>query len=194
MKEPIFYHIVRPIISVFFHIFYHPTMIGKENIPKEGRVVLAGNHTSNLDCFLLISSTKRMVHFLAKNSLMKGMKKIIFKGMGIIPVNRSRKDPDSLKKAVEVLNHDKVIGIFPEGTINKTEDITMPFKYGAVKMASETNSCIVPFIITGKYHIFRKSIQIAFLKPYVVHSDLEYENKKLQNLVSCELEKARESL
>ena len=54
-----------------------------------GSVVLGGNHTSNLDCLLLISSTKRKIHFLAKDSLIKGKFGFIFKNMGIIPVNRS---------------------------------------------------------------------------------------------------------
>lgn len=194
MKEPCFYRIVRPVISVLFKICYRPTIIGKEFIPKKGRLVLAGNHTNNFDCLLLISSTKRTIHFLAKDSLMKGIKKFIFKGMAIIPVNRSRKDPEALKNAIDVLNKEQVIGIFPEGTINRTESITMPFKYGAVKMASETESVIVPFVITGKYRLFRKKIRIEFLNPYKVGTNLEEENMKLREIVSLALEKNKEAL
>lgn len=194
MKGPVFYRLVRPIISFLFKMCYRPVILGKEFIPKEGRVVLAGNHTNNFDCLLLISSTKRTIHFLAKNSLMKGFKKIIFKGMGIIPVDRSKKDPDSLNKAIELLKNEKVIGIFPEGTINRTNNITMPFKYGAVKMASVTSSIIVPFVITGKYCLFRKRIQIEFLEPYQIGTNLEEENRKLQEKVSFVLEKDKEDL
>ena len=77
--EPILYRITRPIITSLFKIIYRPEIIGKENIPKEGKIVLAGNHTNNFDCLLLISSTKRTIHFLAKDELVKGAKKIIFK-------------------------------------------------------------------------------------------------------------------
>ena len=191
MKEPYFYRIVRPVISVLFKICYRPTIVGKEFIPKTGRIVLAGNHTNNFDCLLLISSTKRTIHFLAKDSLMKGIKKIIFKGMAIIPVNRSRKDPEALKNAIDVLNKEQVIGIFPEGTINRTENITLPFKYGAVKMASVTDSVIVPFVITGKYHLFRRKIRIEFLNPYKVGTDLEEEKKKLREIISYHLRRTR---
>lgn len=194
MKEPHFYRIVRPVICTLFKVCYRPTIVGADFIPKEGKIVLAGNHTNNFDCLLLISSTKRTIHFLAKNSLMKGMKKILFKGMGIIPVDRSKKDKEALSKAIEFLEDEKVIGIFPEGTINRTDDITMPFKYGAVKMANVTKSSIVPFVITGKYKLFQKSIRIEFLEPISIGEDLETENQKLREKISLVLEKTKEDL
>ena len=70
---------------------------------------------------LLISSTKRCVHFLAKIELFKGNKKIFFKNLGIIPVDRKRKNPEAIEKANEYLKENKIIGIFPESTINKTD-------------------------------------------------------------------------
>jgi len=88
MKQPILYRIVRPIITILFKIFFHPTIIGKENIPENKKIILAGNHTNILDSLLLISSTKRTIHFLAKYELTKGPLGFIFKNMGIIPVNR----------------------------------------------------------------------------------------------------------
>lgn len=192
MKEPLLYKIVRPLITILFKLIFHPTIIGKENIPKDGRIVLGGNHTNNLDCLLLISSTKRIIHFLAKDSLYKGLKKHIFKGMGIIPVNRSIHDKGALNSAIESLKDEKTIGIFPEGTINRTKDIIMPFKIGCVKMAHDTKSPIVPFVITGEYKIFGKGVTIEFFKPYIPDNDiLDVENKKLMKFISEELEKRR---
>ena len=78
MKEPRLYRIVRPILTFLFKLLFHPHIINKENIPLKGRIVLAGNHTNYLDCLLLISATKRTIHFLAKDDLSKGVKKIIF--------------------------------------------------------------------------------------------------------------------
>ena len=128
MNEPLLYKIVRPIIKFIMKYMFRAKYKGLENIPSTKKVVLAGNHTNNLDCLLIISSTNRVVHFLAKNSLMKGPKKVIFKNMGIIPVNRKIHDSNALSNAKAALNDDKVIGIFPEGTINRTKDIIMPFK------------------------------------------------------------------
>lgn len=189
MKEPKLYRIVRPIITILFKLLFRPKIIGSENIPKTERVVLAGNHTKFLDCLLLISSTKRTIHFLAKDELIKGPKKIIFKNMGIIPVNRKIHDKNALTEAIKVLNQDKVIGIFPEGTINRTKDIIMPFKIGAVKMSKETNSVLIPFTIKGKYRLLRKSVIIEFYKPYKVENDLTQENEKLMQIIKDNLRK-----
>lgn len=194
MKEPLLYKIVRPIIKFIMKYIFKARYIGLENIPLTGRVVLAGNHTNNLDCLLIISSTKRVVHFLAKDSLVKGIKKIIFNNMGIIPVNRKIHDSDALNSAKNVLKEEKVIGIFPEGTINKTHDIIMPFKIGSVKMACDTDSYIIPFIITGKYKFFSKDLKIEFLphyKPKSTDNDLKEANEKLMKIIENKLKEKR---
>lgn len=192
--EPVLYRIARPIISFLFNIIYRPTYIGLDNLDKDTSLVLAGNHTSNLDCLLLISATRRTIHFLAKDSLAKGFKKNIFLGMGIIPVNRKIHDKEALRSAIDVLNDNKVIGIFPEGTINKTDDIIMPFKIGAVKMACDTDSYIVPFTIKNKYKVFRKSVVLEFYQPYKIvtkDKDLTSENEKLMNIISKNLKEEK---
>ena len=190
--EPILYRVVRPIISILFKFFYRPTYLGLENIPKEGSVVLAGNHTNNFDCLLLISSTKRTIHFLAKDELLKGVKKVIFKNMGIIPVNRRIHDKEALIKAKKVLSQNQVIGIFPEGTFSKVKGQLLPFKIGAVKMAHDTNTKLVPFMITGTYKLLRKNITITFYPPYDVADDLGLENDKLRDFLQKELDGKKE--
>ena len=185
MKDPFFYKIIRPIVSFLFRFFYRPEYIGLDNINSNGKLLLVGNHTNNLDCLLLISSTKRVLHFLAKDSLNKGFKKVIFKNMGIIPVNRKIHDKNALNSAIVGINDNKAVLIFPEGTINKTDDIIMPFKYGSVKIASVTNCPITPFVISGKYRLFKKSIKLEVLKPIVLTSDdLEKENRMLEKIIA----------
>ena len=169
--------------KVFMKLFFRPVYIDTVNIPKDGSFILAGNHTSKLDPLLLMSSIDRCIHFLGKIELFKGYKKYFFNSMGVIPVDRSKKNPEAIKMANKYLFDNKVIGIFPEGTINKTDDIIMPFKYGAVKMAKETDSFIVPFAITNKYKFLRKSVIISFGKPYKVTGDIEYENRLLEKKV-----------
>lgn len=191
MKDEILYKISRPVIRVLFNFFYKPTYIGRENIPPSGSFVLAGNHTSYLDPLLLMSASKRTIHFLAKDSLVKGVKGLVFKHMGIIPVNRKIHDKDALRNAKEALNNKKVIGIFPEGTINRTEDMTLPFKIGAVKMTKDTDTLLVPFTITNKYKLFRKSVTIEFYKPYKVVDELDIENNKLRSFISNELKRKK---
>lgn len=184
MKDKLFYKIVRPLLVLYIKL-YKPTVINSKAIKESGSVILAGNHTSYNDPLLVAYATKRQVHFFAKDSLYKGLKKVIFKGLGIIPVNRKIKDRNSLNMGIKVLNNNLVVGIFPEGTINKTNDVIMPFKYGAVKMAKETNTTIVPFAITHKYKLLKKSVKIEFGDPYIVKdNDLTIENEKLMKIVS----------
>ena len=74
------------------------------------------------------------------------------------------------------------MGIFPEGTINRTKDIIMPFKKGAVVMAIKTNSPIVPFAINGKYK--KNELKIIFGKPYYPKTeDAEKEIEILEDKV-----------
>lgn len=187
MKQPILYRIVRPIITILFNIFFHPHIIGKENIPQKEKIILAGNHTNILDCLLLISTTKRTVHFLAKAELTKGPLGFIFKNMGIIPVDRKAKqNQEAYNEAINFLNHNEVIGIFPESTINREKnEPTIAFKKGAVRMAYQTKSQIIPFSITGKYNILGKGITIVFEKPYTVKTDnYQKETDKLRNQIN----------
>ena len=178
------YRFARPIIKLFMRIFYKVEIIGNDNISNDDGVILAGNHKSNLDCLLLISSTKRTIRFIAKKELMDQCG-WLFKRMGIIPVDRKSKNKEAVKEAIDVLKDNGVIGIFPEGTFNNTEYIVRKFRMGAVKMALDSNKKIVPFAIINKYKLFRKSVKIIFGKPYKIKNknDLKSENIILMNKV-----------
>lgn len=180
----IIYKIIKFIGTPLFRSVYLPRSYGKNNIPKNGSVILAGNHTSVLDALIMVSTPKRTVHMMAKKELFESrFTNFFFRSMGCIPVNRSIHDKNAKNEAVEVLKNNEVLGIFPEGTVNKTNEIVLPFKYGAVSFAKKTNAYIVPFAITGKYKIFKRSIKITYGKPYKVKQDLEVENNRLMNTV-----------
>ena len=189
--DTMFYKIVKPFVWIIVKIFFHPQVIGKENIPKEGRILLAGNHTKWKDPVTLVGISKRQIHFLAKDELFHGITKFIVKGMGAIPVNRRIHDKDALINAKNLLEKDLCVGIFPEGTVNKTDNIILPFKVGAVKMGLDTNTRIVPFIITGKYKVFGKSVKIEFLKPITLSKSVDIENNRLMEIISNKLQEEK---
>ena len=187
-KKYLLYQIARPIITIFIKLIYKPQIHGTENIILNDKCILAGNHTSNFDALLVMSSTKRTIRFLAKKELHKSVFGILFRSAGTIPVDRSKKDEKAKAEAINALNNKELICIFPEGTINKTKDLIIPFKYGAVSFASKTDTKIVPFIIKGKYKIFRRNIEIKYLTPITINRDnLEQENIKLMNIIKEEL-------
>ena len=191
----ILYRIVRTLGYPIFLLLYRPEFEGRNNIPKSGSVILAGNHTNNLDAAIMLAGPTRVVHMLAKKELFKSkISNAFFRSMGCIPVDRKIHDENAKSEAREILNNNEVIGIFPEGTVNRTNDIILPFKYGAVSFAKKTGAYIVPFTITGKYKLFRRSIKITYGKPYKVTDDLEIENKKLMNIITKMLIKERSNV
>ena len=164
-KSPVIYKGLRPLAVAGFTPIMRPEIIGKENIPKSGRVILAGNHKKPYDVFMLFLSTRRCLHFLAKIELFKGPLNYFFKAAGIIPVDRSKKNPQALDAARDYLNNESAIAIFPEGTTNKTDAVLLPFKIGAVKMARDTGAPIVPFTIKGQYKLKGPRPESGFTSP-----------------------------
>lgn len=180
----IMYKTLKFIIKPFFMRIYNVKIEGIYNIPSSGGVILAGNHKGNTDALLMLAGPKRVVHMMAKKELFNSkIKNAFFRSMGCIKVDRSIHDEKAKSEAIDILNNGNILGIFPEGTTNKTNDIIMPFKYGAVSFAKKTDSYIVPFSITGEYKPFKGSIRIIYGKPYKVKKDLEKENKILMNKV-----------
>lgn len=178
------YRILRPIAVLLFKAIYRIKVINKKYIPKDGPIIFVGNHKHNYDCISLMCGTKRTIHFMAKKELMD-KHGWFFNRVGIIPVDRSVKNSDAMASAIELLKSGEVIGVFPEGTFNKTEYVVMPFKYGAVRIACDANATIIPFAITGEYRKFRSGLKIEFGEPYKImdKKDLTKENIKLMNKV-----------
>ena len=180
-KTPLLYKICRVVLGFIFKLYYNPKIIGKENIPSKGPIIVAGNHVHLFDQCLTILSTKRYLCYMAKKEYFDDKKVAwFFKGNGCIPVDRTKKDTNAKEKALEVLNNNGAIGIFPEGTRNRTNEILQPFKFGAVSMAEKTNATIVPFAIIGEYKFRSKDLTVTFAKPFKVGDmTLEEANEKL---------------
>lgn len=193
-KNKTMYSIYKYILGIIFIIYYKPKFINKEYIPKEGPVIIAGNHIHLFDQCLPILSTRRMLHYMAKREYFDGKMAWFFKSAGCISVDRNNKEnaKNATKEAEELLKKGYAVGIFPEGTRNKTNELLLPFKMGAVKMAKETNATIVPFVITGKYKFLNNNLKITFLKPFKVDDmTLESANEYLRNMMLEQLKNSR---
>lgn len=189
-KVPPLYKIGRFLLTPIFKFYYNPKIVNKEYILKEETIIIAGNHKHLFDQYLTIIATKRGIHYMAKKEYFDNKKTAWFyKGTGCISVNRNEKDPQAVESAISVLKDKGAIGIFPEGTRNKTSKFLLPFKFGAVSMAKKTDAYIVPFGITGDYKFRSKNLTIRYGKPFkVTNMDLEEANNKLYNEVKSLME------
>ena len=185
MKEfKVLYYFLKLIFLPLLKILYRPTAKGLENIPKDGPIIFAGNHRHAFDPVVVMSHTKRTVHYMAKETLFKGIHGFLFKQIGFIKVYRTKSNPEAILEAEEILKNGGTIGIFPEGTRNKTEEELLRFKRGAVTIAQKANCKIVPFAIKGEYQLFRKKLVIEFGKPVdVAQMELEKANEYIRNEV-----------
>ena len=181
----ILYSIVRPFLWLFLIITINPKIYHKKRIPKKTGFIFAGTHTSYYDSFLIGRTTLRPLHFLAKKELMD-VKLLgpILKALGFIRVDRSKKNPRATELAVEYLKHNKIVCLFPEGTINKGDDYILPFKHGAVSFAYKSGKPIVPFAFVGGPKLFNYHVKVLLGEPYFVNSDdFEKETKILEKKV-----------
>ena len=178
------YMLLKAILTIPFKLWYNPKIIGANNIPKTGAIIICANHKHVMDQCPILISTKRMVHYMAKKEYFDGKFAWFFKMAGCISVNRSIKDTEASNKALELLKNGYAVGLFPEGTRNKTKEKLLPFKFGAVSMAKKTDATIVPVGITGEYKFRSKDLTIKIGKPFKIDNmTLEEANNSLKDKI-----------
>ena len=180
------YKLAKKILKPIFYKRCDPTVLNAEVVPKEGPIVLCGNHMHVLDQCGPLFEIPRVVHYMAKKEYFDNFKtRWFFRMVGCISVDRENHEEakKAKEKAISILKNGGAIGIFPEGTRNKTDAFLLPFKYGAVSMAKKTDATIVPFAVTGKYEK-GGNLMVRFGEPFkVTDMTLEEANDKLFNVI-----------
>lgn len=184
MANSTMYKVIRAIGKPLFHLVFRPTIVNRDVIPTEGAVLLCGNHKHALDPILVDICTKRIVRTLAKKDLFDGPFGFVFEGVRCIPVDlHQKKNPKAYDEALNSLREGDVVNISPEAKRNFTEEILLPFKYGAVSMAYKTNTKIIPYSITGDYKLIGGKLKIEFGNAITISEDLTKSNERLYNAI-----------
>ena len=149
-----FYKVLRVFFRAFFKIFFRARVIGKENVPSEGAIILAANHMSNWDPPILATFLDRKVNYMAKEELFAN--KIFAKAirnLGAFPVKRGTADRNAIKKALSLLKEGKCLGLFPEGTRSRTGELGKA-EAGVGLIAAMSKVAVLPAAIIGTNKIF----------------------------------------
>ena len=146
-----FYKSIKKLLTMPMKLVFNTKVTGLENLPDKP-YILAGNHRNMFDVVILITNIDDEIHFMAKKELFKlKILNSIFRKMGAFPVDRNNNDIKAIKESFRILKSNEVLGIFPEGTRNKTDEVLLPFKEGVTSISSKTKVPIVPFGIGGEF-------------------------------------------
>jgi 1-acyl-sn-glycerol-3-phosphate acyltransferase len=150
----VLYRTGRFLFRILFYTFYRLRVVGRENVPLTGGVVLCANHTSLLDPPLLGTPLHRKVHFMAKAELFDvPILGTLISKVGAFPVKRGGVSKESIRLSLSLLKEGSVMGIFPEGTRSNAGGMG---KKGAASLALKSGSTVVPVAIIGSYSLFRR--------------------------------------
>jgi len=153
--HPLAYWLARVTMTPFFLIYFRMRRFGLEHIPKHGPVIIAANHRSFLDPFVIATLARRPMHYVAKKELfMRRWQGWILNALGAFPIDRGASDEESMQTAEAILARGDIVLIFPEGTRVRPGALGNP-RRGVGRLALQTGAPVVPVSIIGTEAIRR---------------------------------------
>jgi 1-acyl-sn-glycerol-3-phosphate acyltransferase len=135
-------------------VLYRISGEGWERIPASGAAVLAANHDSVLDPFVLPIATRRVVHFMAKAELFRyPLLRPLLASAGTFPVERGASDAAAMSRGRELLGRGELVSVFPQGTCLPYRE--RPWRRGAARLALEADAPLVPVCLVDTERALR---------------------------------------
>ena len=137
--NPLIYWLVRAVLQPFFHLYFRLSRIGREHVP-DGPVILASNHRSFLDPFVIATIARRPLYYVAKEELFTNrFTGWLLNNLGAFPVRRGEGDDDMVETAKAILARGDAVLIFAEGTRIRPGALGRP-RRGVGRLALETGA------------------------------------------------------
>jgi glycerol-3-phosphate dehydrogenase (NAD(P)+) len=148
--------VVRMILTPFFLTYLRMKRIGRGHVPARGAVILAANHRSFFDPFVIGTMTRRPVYYVAKKELFAYHRALtwLLSALGAFPVDRGASDQESIETAKNILGRGEIVLMFPEGTRIRPGALGKP-RRGVGRLALETGAPVVPLAVIGTEDIRR---------------------------------------
>jgi glycerol-3-phosphate dehydrogenase (NAD(P)+) len=153
--NPFIYWPLRAVLLPAFLVYLRLERIGREHLPRSGPLLLASNHRSFLDPFVIGTLVRRPVYYMAKRELFeKRWQAWLLNALGAFPVDRGVGDGAAMDTARVILERGDCVVLFPEGTRIRTGPLAEP-KRGAGRLALETGALVAPVAVIGSEEVRR---------------------------------------
>lgn len=153
--NPLVYWVARAVLQPFFLVYFRMKRIGMEHVPKDGALIIAANHRSFMDPWVIGMMLRRPIYYVAKTELFRHRAIAwLLSSLGAFPVDRGNGDRDAMDAARRILERGDVVVIFPEGTRTRPGALGTP-KRGVGRLALQTGAPIVPVALIGTEAIRR---------------------------------------
>jgi 1-acyl-sn-glycerol-3-phosphate acyltransferase len=147
------YELTRLVTSLYAYAGLRARAISVDHVPGSGAVILAPNHFSFMDHFLMGCYIRRKVRFMAKSQLFKPPMQFIYTHGGVFPVRRGARDEEVFTTAQTILARGGAITMYCEGGRSRTGKMAEQAKRGIGRLALETGAPVVPIAIHGSSRI-----------------------------------------
>jgi 1-acyl-sn-glycerol-3-phosphate acyltransferase len=164
------YEATRFLTSLYAYTFFRARPISTEKVPGNGAVILAPNHFSFMDHFLMGCYIRRKVRFMAKSQLFKAPMQFVYTHGGVFPVRRGARDEEMFVTAKAILARGGAITMYCEGGRSRDGKLAEHAKAGIGRIALESGAPIVPIAIHGSSRI-RNWKRLQFPKVTVQYGD-----------------------